>query len=53
VYVYPDAEADARVRLWVRRDAHELDRTLEHVVREWIARDWPFTRVAWPGRDHA
>jgi uncharacterized protein len=53
VYVYPDAEADARVRLWVRRDAHELDPTLEHVVREWIARDWPFTRVAWPGRDHA
>ena len=50
VYVYPDAAADARVRLWVRRDAHELDRTLEQVVREWIERDWPFTRVAWPGR---
>ena len=50
VYVYPDANADARVRLWVRRDAYELDRTLEQVVREWIERDWPFTRVSWPGR---
>ena len=50
VYVYPDPEADARVRLWVRRDAYELDSTLEHVVREWIDRDWPFTSVAWPGR---
>ena len=53
VYVYPDADADARLRLWVRREAHELDPTLEHVVREWIARDWPFTRVAWPGREPA
>jgi uncharacterized protein len=51
VYVYPGPDADARVRLWVRRDAYELDRTLEQVVREWIARDWPFRRVAWPGRE--
>jgi uncharacterized protein len=53
VYVYPDADADASVWLWVRRDAHELDRTLEQVVREWIGSDWPFTRVAWPGRERA
>lgn len=53
VYVYPDAEADALVRLWVRRDAWDagLDPVLERAVREWIARDWPFDRVRWPDRE--
>lgn len=52
VYVYADAEADAVVRLWVRRDAwHDgLDPILERAVREWIAREWPFERVRWPDR---
>ena len=50
VYVYPDEQADAQVRLWVRRDAFDLDKVLEAAVREWIAREWPFTRVSWPGR---
>jgi hypothetical protein len=50
VYVYPDEDADAQVRLWVRRDAFDLDRVLEQAVRHWIEREWPFTRVSWPGR---
>jgi len=53
VYVDPDEEADAHVRLWVRRDAWDegLDRVLETEVRAWIAAAWPFTRVRWPGRE--
>jgi hypothetical protein len=52
VYVYPDDDADARVHLWVRRDAWEdgLDPVLEAAVRAWIARDWPFERVNWGNR---
>jgi hypothetical protein len=50
VYVDPDDEADAQVRLWVRRDSYDLDPELERAVREWIAREWPFARVRWPGR---
>jgi len=52
VYVYPDERADAQVRLWVRRDAWEegLDPLLEQAVRDWLAREWPFASVHWPGR---
>jgi RimJ/RimL family protein N-acetyltransferase len=51
VYIYPDDDADAQVRLWVRRDAAALDSVLEDAVREWIELAWPFTRVRWPGRE--
>jgi len=50
VYVDPDEEADAQVRLWVRLDAFGLDPVLEEAVRAWIEREWPFERVRWPGR---
>lgn len=52
VYLYPDNEADAQVRLWVRGEAWEdgLDPLLEAAVRNWIDREWPFTNVRWPGR---
>lgn len=50
VYVEPDEEADAQVRLWVRRDAFDIDPVLEAAVRKWIERAWPFERVRWPGR---
>jgi hypothetical protein len=52
-YLYPDAEADARAELWVRRDAWEdgLDPVLEAAVRAWVERDWPFTSVRWRGRE--
>ena len=53
VYVYPDEEADAQVRLWVRRDAWNtgLDPVLERAVREWISTEWPFEHVRWPERE--
>jgi hypothetical protein len=53
VYVNPSADADAEVRLWVTRPAwaEGLDPELERAVRDWIERDWPFERVAYPGRE--
>ncbi len=50
VYIDPDEDADAQVRLWVRRDVFDLDPVLEAAVRDWIAGAWPFERVRWPGR---
>jgi len=52
VYFYPDDEADARVSLWVRREAWKdgLDPVLEAEVRAWVDREWPFANVHWPGR---
>src|SRR6266536_3884306 len=41
VYVDPDEEADAQVRLWVRRDVLDLDPVLEAEVRAWLEREWP------------
>jgi uncharacterized protein len=53
VYVDPDEAADARVRLWVRREEWEagLDSVLEQAVRSWIAEAWPFEHVRWPERE--
>ena len=38
---------------WVRRDEEDgdLEDVLETAVRRWIANEWPFTAVSWPGRD--
>jgi hypothetical protein len=51
-YVNPSETHDARVRMWVRRDAYEngLDPVVEAAVREWLERDWPFERVDWAER---
>jgi len=53
VYVDPSEEADAEVRLWVRRDAWEdgLDAELEQAVRTWVDERWPFATAVYPGRD--
>jgi hypothetical protein len=52
VYLNPSDQYDARVKMWVRRDAWEegLDPVLEAAVREWVARDWPFADVDWAER---
>jgi len=44
---------DAEVSFWVRFDEIEtgLEPALEATVRRWIAEDWPFTTVGYPGRD--
>jgi hypothetical protein len=53
VYVYPGVgEYDAVVRLWVTRDEFDagFDEELYAWTQGWIAADWPFSNVAWPGR---
>ena len=51
-YIDPSDTHDARVWMWVRRDAYEdgLDPVVEAVLREWLERDWPFERVDWGKR---
>jgi len=54
VYIDPDHISDdpgrAMVRSWVRADRAELDVVLADAIREWLAADWPFTSVRFPGR---
>lgn len=55
VYFYPsrrdDFQADAL--FWVTADAEGRgwDPLLDHDVRSWLETTWPFTSVAFPGRD--
>jgi hypothetical protein len=51
-YIDPSETHDARVWMWVRRDAWEdgLDPILEAEVRAWLDRDWPFETVDWGKR---
>ena len=55
VYLYPSRQdgQDAEVYLWARESAlgDAADAALEAAVRRWIASDWPFRRVAFPGRE--
>jgi hypothetical protein len=55
VYVDPAEKrgADAEVALWVRTEEEGtgLEGDLERAAREWIAVEWPFVTVRWPGRD--
>ncbi len=54
VYVSPSPVRgyDAVVRLWVTKADYDagFDATLYAWVRNWIATDWPFAKVAYPGR---
>lgn len=54
VYVSPSRVAgyDAMVRLWVTKAEHDagFDAELYRWVQGWVRRDWPFARVAYPGR---
>jgi len=51
-YIDPSDTHDARVWMWVRRDAYAdgLDPVVEAALREWLERDWPFERVDWGKR---
>jgi len=54
VYVDPTSKRgyDAVVYLWARQSELEggLESRLYSEVREWIAKEWPFKNVAYPGR---
>ena len=45
--------ADAVVYMWVRKTEYKkgMDDILFHTVRDWITADWPFSKVAYPGRE--
>ena len=54
VYVSPSPVAgyDAVVRLWVTKADYDagFDAALYKWVTEWVRKDWPFRKVAYPGR---
>ena len=56
LYIDPSIkkEFDADVQMWVRSSESEsgLDERLYNTVREWMSRDWPFEKVAYPGREY-
>lgn len=55
VYIHPTRKAgyDADITFWARESdqGDAADRALEAAVRGWIAREWPFEKPAFPGRD--
>jgi hypothetical protein len=55
VYIAPSHKQgyDAMAALWVRASevVGDLDEVLYATVRRWLSDRWPFTRVAWPGRE--
>lgn len=55
IYIDPSVKEgyDANVQMWVRasEQATGFDERLYATVRDWIAHDWPFERVAYPGRE--
>ena len=54
VYVYPSAVPGygATVRLWVTKAEYDagFDAELYRWVTHWVRTDWPFEKVAYPGR---
>lgn len=52
VYIYPDnhGDSDAEVQSWVRAEHADLDPVLHQAVSEWLAADWPFTKVRYEPR---
>ena len=55
VYIDPSVKEgyDANVQTWVRASevANGFDDRFFQLVHDWIERDWPFERVAYPGRE--
>lgn len=54
VYVQPSPVPgyDAVVRVWVTKAEYDagFDAELQAWVMQWMAKDWPFAKVAYPGR---
>ena len=54
LYIYPSdkEDFDSEIYMWVRESefALGLDSILFNTVKEWINKDWPFDKVAYPGR---
>ena len=54
VYIEPTRKRgyDAEIYLWARQSelANGLEDRLHHAVKNWVAEEWPFENVAFPGR---
>ena len=54
IYVYPSPVKgyDAMVRIWVTKAEHDaaFDAELYAWATKWLKTDWPFAKVAYPGR---
>ncbi len=55
VYINPARKVDtnAEVYMWVRQSEHDqgLDAIMFQKVKNWMSSSWPFTAVAFPGRE--
>ena len=55
LYINPSVKGDydAEIDMWVRASVLDqgLDAILFNTIKEWVAKDWPFKKVAYPGRD--
>lgn len=55
VYIDPTVKFgyDAEVYLWVRKSEFDtgLDPILFEAVKNWVEKEWPFKKVAYPGRE--
>jgi hypothetical protein len=55
VYINPTRKRgyDAEVYLWARQSelTGGLETRLHAAIKEWLSKEWPFKRVAFPGRD--
>lgn len=55
LYIFPTKKGDynASITMWVR--ASEVDNGLDSIlfdsVKKWISEEWPFKKVAYPGRE--
>ncbi|WDE04352.1 hypothetical protein SG34_023895 [Thalassomonas viridans] len=53
VYIDPSQSPnyECEVYLWVRDDSVTLDKELYQTVLNWLQEHWPFSKVAFPGRN--
>lgn len=55
VYIFPSAKKqfDAEVYLWVDKKEFNngFDKELFDFVKVWLEKEWPFKKVAFPGRE--
>lgn len=52
VYIDPSQsqDYDCEVYLWIRDENLALDKALYDTVLKWLSNDWPFGKIAFPGR---
>ena len=57
LYIDPSTKNnfDSEIHMWVRQSElqNELDSILFTKVKEWIDKEWPYKKVAYPGRDYS